>query len=130
MTKKTRLARTLLAAGHGLSRPLPKRRQCSLQRLETITYSDNTTKWVIGQTATVTCVAPTTVLPTGAAAGTVISATTFDATTAMPLTTSAFGKLQTTATYNTDGTLATIKDLVEPHHHIQQLVPGDPASHT
>lgn len=110
MTKKTRLARTLLAAGL-LVTASAQAQTVLTTKTETITYSDNTTKWVIGQTATVTCVAPTTVLPTGCgAAGTVISATTFDATTAMPLTTSAFGKLQTTATYNTDGTLATIKD--------------------
>jgi hypothetical protein len=59
-------------------------------KTETITYSNDTAKWVIGQTATVTDLGT----------GLVQSATTFSPTTAMPLTTSVFGKLQSTATYN------------------------------
>lgn len=67
-------------------------------RIETITYHDNTAKWVLGQ------VAQTTVN------GTVASSTTFDPTTAQQLTFSSFGKLQQTLTYNADGTVATVKD--------------------
>jgi len=77
-------------------------------RTEVITYHDNTTKWVVGQTKTVTCAAS---IPTSTACdGDVVSATTFDPITALPLTTTSFGKLQSTMTYNADGTLATVKD--------------------
>lgn len=77
-------------------------------RSETITYYDNTAKWVLGQTASVTC---TMSVPASTACdGDVVSSTTFDANTALPLTSSSFGKLQQTLTYNADGTLATVKD--------------------
>lgn len=86
----------------------------SYTKTETITYYDNTTTWVVGQTATVTCVAGTpssTACDNNAGNGSdVVSATTYDTATALPLTTGAFGKVQTTMTYNTDGTLATVKD--------------------
>jgi len=96
MTKTPRFTRTLLATGLLLAGAS----NAATTKTETITYSDNTTKWVIGQVATVTDVGT----------GLVQSSTTYDPATAMPLTTSAFGKLQLTATYNADGTLATIKD--------------------
>jgi len=67
-------------------------------RTEVITYHDNTSKWVLGQVASRTI------------NGTVVESTTFSATTAQPLTHSAYGKLQQTLTYNTDGTVATVKD--------------------
>jgi RHS repeat-associated protein len=83
-------------------------------KTETITYHDNTSKWVLGQTAVVTCTAGTpssTACDNIAGNGSdVVSATTYDATTALPLTTTSFDKLQSTATYNANGTLATIKD--------------------
>lgn len=83
-------------------------------KTETITYYDDTTKWVVGQTATVTCFTGTpasTACDNNPGNGSdVVSATTYHATTALPLTTTAFGKLQSTMTYNADGTLATIKD--------------------
>ena len=77
-------------------------------KTEVVTYHDNTTSWVLGQTATVACAAS---IPASTACdGDVVSSTTYHATTALPLTTSIFGKLQSTMTYNTDGTLATVKD--------------------
>ena len=83
-------------------------------KTETITYHDNTTKWVVGQTATVTCLTGTpasTACDNNAGNGSdVVSATTYHVTTALPLTTTAFGKLQSTMTYNADGTMATVKD--------------------
>lgn len=72
----------------------------SFSKIESITYSDNTAKWVMGQVASVTDV------PTGL----MQSATTYDSTTAMPTAMYTFGKLQSTLAYNADGTLATIKD--------------------
>ncbi len=77
-------------------------------RSETIAYYDNTTKWVLGQTASVTCTA--SVPASTACDGDVVSSATFDATTAQQLTSSSFGKLQQTLTYNADGTIATVKD--------------------
>lgn len=77
-------------------------------KTETITYSDNTSKWVLGQTASVSC---TFSVPASTACdGDVVSLTTYHATSALPLTTTSFGKLQSTMTYNADGTLATVKD--------------------
>jgi RHS repeat-associated protein len=72
----------------------------SVSKTEVITYHDNTTKWVLGQVASVTDVAT----------GLVQSATTYDPVTALPTATYAFGKPQSTMTYNADGTLATVKD--------------------
>ncbi|HBM66146.1 MAG TPA: hypothetical protein DD418_22115, partial [Pseudomonas sp.] len=70
----------------------------SYSRTEVITYHDNTSKWVLGQVASRTV------------NGTVVESTTFNATTAQPLTYSSYGKLQQTLTYNADGTVATVKD--------------------
>jgi RHS repeat-associated protein len=61
-------------------------------------YHDNLAKWVLGQVASSTTNSITA------------SSTTFDATTALPLKTYAFGKLQQTLTYNADGTLASVSD--------------------
>lgn len=104
--KTTVLARSLLAASL---------LACSLataatySRTETITYYDNTAKWVLGQTASVTCTAAVPA-STSCDGNDVMSQTSFSSTTALPLTTSAFGKLQSTMSYNADGTLATVKD--------------------
>ncbi len=77
-------------------------------RQEIITYHDNTTKWVLGQTASVTCAVS---IPASAACdGDIVNSATYDAATAMPLIQSSFGKLQQTLTYNADGTVATVKD--------------------
>ncbi|MEA5667135.1 RHS repeat-associated core domain-containing protein [Stenotrophomonas sp. MH1] len=70
----------------------------SSTRTETITYHDNTTKWVLGQVAS------------RSVNGAVAEQTTYDAVTAMPLQSWSFGKLKQTLTYNTDGTVATVKD--------------------
>lgn len=65
---------------------------------ETITYHDNTSKWVLGQVASRTI------------NGVVAEQTTYDAATALPLQSRSFGKLKQTLTYNADGTAATVKD--------------------
>ncbi|MFT3755984.1 MAG: RHS repeat-associated core domain-containing protein [Pseudoxanthomonas sp.] len=65
---------------------------------EVITYHDNTAKWVLGQVSK------------RVVGGITVEETTFDATTAQPLTVKSFGRLQQTLTWNTDGTLATVKD--------------------
>ena len=67
-------------------------------RTETITYHDNTAKWVLGQVASRTI------------NGVVAEQTTYDAATALPLQSRSFGKLKQTLTYNADGTVATVKD--------------------
>lgn len=88
-------------------------------RTEQTTYHDNTSKWVLGQVAQVTCTAPTTALPAGCgASGTVISSTSFDATWALPLVHQQFGRTVQTLTWDTTssvasgqrGTVATVKD--------------------
>ena len=78
------LATALLLSGNALAQTYSK--------TETITYSDNTSKWVLGQTASVSC---TVSIPASTACdGDVVSLTTYHATSALPLTTKAFGKLQ------------------------------------
>lgn len=72
----------------------------SYSKTELITYEDNTTKWVVGQTKTVTDVGT----------GLVESSTVYDPATALPTSTSSFGKLASSMTYNSDGTLATVRD--------------------
>ena len=95
-------------------------------RSESIEYSDNTAKWVLGQIAKVTCVAPTA-LPEGCGvAGTVISETTYDPTYALPLTTKSFGKLQQTLTYDTSsslpsGQLGTVRTIADGNGNITTL---------
>lgn len=77
-------------------------------KTETLTYENNTSKWIIGQIATVTDVST----------GLVQSSTTYDSTYAMPTTRSTFGALRQTLTYDTTspltsglrGTLSTVKD--------------------
>jgi hypothetical protein len=88
------------------ARPLNVTKSSSLgySRTEATAYSDNLAKWVLGQVKTVTCTAPSS------CAGQVMSQTDYDATTALPLKTYAFGKLKQTLIYNTDGTVATVKD--------------------
>ncbi|RYG97541.1 MAG: hypothetical protein EON58_09505, partial [Alphaproteobacteria bacterium] len=111
--KTTLLTRALLAAGL-LASGFASAQTTLYSRTESITYNDNTTKWVLGQIKTVTCVTGTPAsngCDNNASNGSdVVSSTTYDATTAMPLTYTTFGKLQSTATYNADGTMATVKD--------------------
>jgi YD repeat-containing protein len=63
-------------------------------------YLDNLSKWVLGQVGK----------RTNDNTGMIESQTEYDATTALPIRTYAFGKLQQTLTYNPDGTLATAAD--------------------
>ena len=80
-------------------------------RTESIAYYDDLGRWVVGQTAKVTCVAPVAAVPTGCGAiGTVLSETAYDASTALPVRHYAFGKLQHTLAYNPDGTLTSVTD--------------------
>jgi RHS repeat-associated protein len=71
-----------------------------MTRTETTVYANNTTKWVLGQVATVT----------ESSTGKVMVANTYDATTAMLTSTSRFGHLDVSNTYYADGTLNTSKD--------------------
>jgi RHS repeat-associated protein len=96
-------------------------------RTEVMTYHDNTTKWVLGQIAQVTCVAPTSALPAGCgASGTIMSETTYDPTYALPLTSRSFGKLQQTLTYDTtsvvaSGQLGTLRTVADGNNNITTL---------
>lgn len=77
-------------------------------RTESIQYYDNLDKWVLGQTSSVICAAS---LPVSEACnGDIVSSSTFDPGTALPLTSASFGKLQQTLTYHADGTVATVQD--------------------
>lgn len=68
-------------------------------RTDTTQYSDDTTRWLLGQVSAVT----------NADTGAVVSQTTFDGN-AMPSQSWSFGKLQQSLTYHADGTVATVKD--------------------
>lgn len=102
ISKELRIAMVLLAVA-----PAPVAAQ-TYTKTENITYENNTSKWILGQTATVTDVST----------GLVQSATTYDSTYATPITRSEFGALRQTLTYDTGatlasglrGTLSTVKD--------------------
>jgi RHS repeat-associated protein len=67
---------------------------------DSIVYENNLTNWVLGQVKSITNVNTNKV----------VSETTYDATTALPIASSSFGLPQGSTTYNTDGTIASIKD--------------------
>lgn len=69
-------------------------------RTDVTTYSNNLAKWVIGQVAKVT----------NSNTSAVVEQIDYDATTALPIRTYAFGKLKATNSYNADGTLASVTD--------------------
>lgn len=109
-------------AGLAVAVALPAQAQ-TYTRTETITYYDDTAHWVLGQIAQVKCVAPTSALPSGCgASGTVMSATTYDTATALPLTVTSFGKLQKSYTYDLTSTVAsgqrgTLKTVTDGNNH-------------
>ncbi|WP_454831485.1 RHS repeat protein [Pseudoxanthomonas wuyuanensis] len=92
------------------ARPLSVIRASSLgyTRTDVTAYHDNLSKWVLGQTLSVT--------NTNTSPNVVVSRAEYDGTTALPLrhygpgTTGTSGKLVQTLTYNADGTVATAKD--------------------
>lgn len=90
----------------GFARAIDTTRSSSLgfTRTERVAYSDNPARWVMGQVASTTCIAPAD------CAGMVMSQTDYDASSAMPLRTYSFGRRQQTLGYNTDGTIATVED--------------------
>ena len=83
-----------------LARPTATFKSSSLgfAKLDTVEFHDNTSKWLLGQTARTTT------------DGVEVSRTEFDAVTALPIETYKFGDLQETYTYNTDGTLQSVSD--------------------
>lgn len=85
------------------ARPATVTKSSSLgySRTEMTSYSDNLTNWIVGQVKSVSCFS---------CGGVVMSQTDYDATTALPLKTYSFGRLQQSFTYNADGTMATTKD--------------------
>lgn len=74
------------------------------------TYADNLSKWVLGQIAKVTCIAPADCTPTYAPTGVVESQTDYYADSSLPYRQYSFGKLRNTLVYNPDGTLASVTD--------------------
>ncbi|UHQ23253.1 hypothetical protein LVB77_00635 [Lysobacter sp. 5GHs7-4] len=85
-----------------LARPVSVTRSSNISygytRTDVTSYHDNLSKWVLGQVASIST------------AGLVPTQTEYDATTALPIRTYAFGTLTQTTTYNADGTMATVKD--------------------
>src|SRR6185437_2068557 len=67
-------------------------------KTETTDYADNLSLWVLGEVAD------------SKVNGIVASQTTYDATTALPVESYAFGKLVSTKVWNLDGTLKSITD--------------------
>jgi RHS repeat-associated protein len=91
---------TAVAGFDGFARPLSVAKSSSLgfSKTDQITYHDNLQKWVLGQVATLT----------DSGTGLVERQTDYYAASALPWRDYAFGKLQSTTTYNANGTLATI----------------------
>lgn len=73
-------------------------------RTERTAYFHQEAAWLLGQMQSVTCTAPS------GCAGLVMSHTAYDANTALPLQSYAFGKLKQTLSYNANGTVATVAD--------------------
>lgn len=86
----------------GLARPTKVTRSSSLgySRAETTVYSDQLSKWILGQIKSVT--------ETGS--NIVMVSNTYDTTYGNLLTNGKYGLVEKTFTYNPDGTLATAKD--------------------
>jgi RHS repeat-associated protein len=78
-------------------------------RTEQIVYHDNLNRWVLGQTARATCVASVPAA-TNCDGDDHITQATFDATTGNLTSSYSFGRLNQIVTYNSDGTVATVKD--------------------
>lgn len=111
------------------ARPLTETKASSLGYSKSISneYNDNFGKWVLGQVAKVTCIAPTTAPPAGCgASGTVISETAYDSATATPLAFRSFGKLQQTFSYDSTSTVAsgqlgTLKTVADGNNNVTTL---------
>ena len=90
-----------VTAFDGKARPLKIERSSSLgdSRTDATAYFDDTTRWLLGQTA----------CSTNVSTGRVESQTTFNAL-AMPVQQRQFGKLVQTLTYNADGSVASFAD--------------------
>jgi YD repeat-containing protein len=95
---------TSINAFEQFARPTSITKSSSLgyTRTDVNAYENNLNKWVLGQVKTLT--------NTNTTPNVVVGQTIYDATTALPLQTYSNGQLQVTMTYNTDGTLATVKD--------------------
>jgi len=78
-------------------------------RTEQIVYHDNLNRWVLGQTARVTCAASIPAA-TNCDGDDHITQATFDAVTGKLTSSYSFGRLNQIVTYNSDGTVATVKD--------------------
>lgn len=106
--------------GAALGLAFPAQAQ-TYSRTETTTYYDNMTKWVLGQTASVTCSAS---VPVAANCnGSAVSESTFDPTYAMPLTLKSYGKLQQTLAYDTTsavstGQLGTLRTVMDGNNNV------------
>ena len=88
----------------------------TFSRTEVTTYHDNTAAWVLGQVASVACVA--SVPASSSCNGDVVEATTFDSTYALPVTRSTFGLLVSTYAYDLTsapgtGQRGTLKQVVD-----------------
>ena len=79
-------------------RPTSVTRSGSALKTEVTAYYDDTSKWVLGQKASLTV------------NGILASNTTYFPASALPSATYSFGKLTAAYTFNPDGTLATLKD--------------------
>jgi YD repeat-containing protein len=97
---------SLVGTFDAFARPLSVTKSSTLpgapSRTETTAYHDNTSKWILGQVAQVTCAAstPTNTYCDGDATS-VMSQTTFDPTWAVPVTTKSFGRTVQTLGWNT-----------------------------
>ena len=75
-------------------------------RTERYTYHDNTTKWVMGQVQSVTCVSSTL----DGCNNTVVAEVSYDPVTAQQLSYRSHGKLLQELTYHPDSSVKTVKD--------------------
>jgi RHS repeat-associated protein len=91
----------------GFARPTSITRFSALapSKTDMVVYRDDLNKWVIGQINSVS-----TGMTGDAATTKEVSRTEYDASSNLPMQTYSFGALQSTVSYNPNGTVATIKD--------------------
>ncbi len=105
------------------ARPTTTRRESATgHKTESYTYEDNTSKWVMGQIKTVTCLSASQPGCTGQ----ITAAATYDPVHASQLTYSAFGQVLQTLTYNTSASIAsgqrgTVSTIQDGHYHTTTL---------
>lgn len=100
----------------------------TFSKTEAFTYSNNTSKWVLGQLASTTCSASLPVDPScNGGSGSIESETIYDLKWAVPVQNKAFGRVTQTLDYDTtstaeSGQLGTLRTVKDGNNNITSLI--------